>query len=181
MKRIVLAFTTFVALAQCGCEQKPPAPPAGANPGAGGNNPRVAPSVKPTPDGETNSAGSTHAAGASHDGEIVELGTTVIGEITVRASRDKGEIKPGGDAAFDVWLTTADGKPATVSAVRIWIGTRDAKGSIKAKAEIEDRQQPNRWHTHAEVPNPLPEGAKLWVEAEQADGKKSAGSFELKP
>lgn len=115
-----------------------------------------------------------------HGGEVVELGTTKIGELTVRASRDKGEIKAGGDAPIDAWLTTSDGKPATVSAVRFWIGTEDAKGSVKAKAEIEEPAQPNHWHTHAEVPSPLPDGAKLWVEIE-VGGQKSVGSLVLNP
>ena len=52
--------------------------------------------------------------------------------------------------------------------------------SVKAKAAIEDPAQPNRWHTHAEIPSPLPEGSALWVEIEIADGATTHSSFDLK-
>ena len=69
---------------------------------------------------------------------------------------------------------------AKATAVRFWIGTEDAKGSVKAKADIENPAEPNRWHTHAEIPNPLPAGCKLWVEIETDTGEKVVGSFDLK-
>ena len=117
-------------------------------------------------------------AAAGHHGPVIELGNTTIGAFSVRASRDQGEIKAGGDAPIDVWLTGSDQK---VVAVRFWIGTQDAKGSVKAKADIEDPKEPNRWHTHAEVPNPLPPDSKLWVEIETEGGQKTSGAFELEP
>ncbi len=103
-----------------------------------------------------------------------------VGDVIVRAARDKGEIKPGDDTPIDVWLTTADGKPATVIAVRLWIGTEDAKGSIKAKADVEDPNQPSHWHTYGEAPEPIPLEAKLWVEIEPTSGSKLVCSFDLK-
>lgn len=48
---------------------------------------------------------------------------------------------------------------------------------MKAKAELEHT---TNWHTHAEVPNPLPAGAKLWVEIEAEGGAKYVVSFDLK-
>jgi len=116
------------------------------------------------------------AAGqAGHGAEAIELGTTKLGELSVRASRDKGEIKAGGDAPIDAWIDGGVGKGVT--AVRFWIGTQDAKGSIKAKAEIED----GKWHTHVEVPDPLPAEGKLWVEVESTGGTKQALGFDLRP
>jgi hypothetical protein len=109
-----------------------------------------------------------------HSGEVVELGSAVIDAFNVRASRDKVEFKAGGDAPVDVWIDGGVGQGVT--AVRFWIGVQDAKGSIKAKAAIED----GKWHTHVEIPSPLPEGSKLWVEVETSGGKKSPGSFDLK-
>lgn len=119
-----------------------------------------------------------HATG--HGLGVIDLGTAKVNELVVRASRDKGEIKPSGDAPIDVWISMADGKPAAVSAVRFWIGTEDAKGSIKAKAEIEDQKEPNRWHTHAEVPDSSAAESRLWVELEMPSGQKSKTSFDLK-
>ncbi len=160
---------TFVAILVCAtaalaCERKPTAPPAPAH-----NHDAPAPT----------STAPTAPPAAGHHRDPIALGQATVGDLTVRASRDAGEIKPAGDAPIDVWLTTADGQPATVSAVRLWIGTEDAKGSVKARADIEDPAQPNHWHTHAEVPDPLPEGSRLWVEIERPDGAKTAASFDL--
>ena len=115
-----------------------------------------------------------------HGGEALELGSTKIGTFDVRAARDKGDIKPGGEAPIDLWLTTADGKPAAVRVVRIWIGLEDAKGSLKAKAEIEDPKDMSHFHTHAEIPDPLSADSKLWVEIEDEKDARSVGSFALK-
>lgn len=110
---------------------------------------------------------------AGHGGAIIELGSTTVDGMSVKATRLKGEIKPGGDAPVDVWI---DGGLGNATAVRFWIGTEDAKGSVKAKAEVED----GKWHTHTNVPDPLPAGSKLWVEVESKEGKKSVIAFELK-
>ena len=129
-----------------------------------------------TPPAKTDAA--THAdSSAGHGGPIVELGTATIGSFSVRASRDQGEIKPGGDAPIDVWLTGGD--ISKVTAVRFWIGTEQGDQFVKAKADIEIPSEPNHWHTHAEVASPLPAGSKLWVEIE-VDGQKHTGSFDLK-
>lgn len=122
----------------------------------------------------------TSPAPAGHGGAVVELGEMTVDGMKIKASRDKGEIKAGRDAPIDVWVMTPDGKPVTVAAVRFWIGTEDAKGSIKAKSEIEDPKEPNHWHTHAEVPDPLQPGAKLWVEVEVKPNEKKTASFDLK-
>ncbi|HYD48497.1 MAG TPA: hypothetical protein VEB21_09125 [Terriglobales bacterium] len=99
----------------------------------------------------------------------------------MKATRDEGAIKAGGDAPINVWIDPADAAAAAkVVAVRFWIGTEDAKGTTKAKADIEDPKDPNRWHTHAEVPDPLPAGSKLYVEIEDDKGAKTVASFDLK-
>lgn len=113
-----------------------------------------------------------------HSGPVIELGTAHAGSFSCIVTRDGGAITPGGDAAFDATVTSASD---TAVAVRFWIGAEDAKGSIKAKADIEDPTgSPFRWHTHAEVPAPLPEGTKLWVEIETESGEKLLVSFDLK-
>lgn len=124
--------------------------------------------------------GHDHADGNAHEGDghadehdhgpTTQLGEQVVGAYTVKASRDGGLVA-GKDAPIDVWVTGA-----AVSKVRFWIGSEDAAGSIKAKAEIER----DNWHTHAEVPDPLPAGSRLWVELEAADGAKTLVGFDLK-
>ncbi len=175
MSRIFLIATAMLAIAPLGCEKKP-SPPAAARTSDGG-----AAAKKDDHNGHDHAAGDAHADETSghkddghHSGEVIALGETKIGEWTVRASRDKAEIKPGGEASIDVWVN--GGKGEGVTSVRLWIGTADAKGSIKAKADIES----DKWHSHTEVPNPMPEDAKLWVEIESAKGEKLPGSFDLK-
>jgi len=163
-----LAATLIVALGLmiAGCEKKSEAP-SGSGTTESPKAPAKANAEKPD----------AAAPAGGHHGAVIELGNATIGAFNVRASRDQGEIKAGGDAPIDVWLTGSSDK---VLSVRFWIGTQDAKGSVKAKADIEDPKEPNHWHTHAEVPNPLPPGSKLWVEIENGAGQKTSGSFDLK-
>lgn len=114
-----------------------------------------------------------------HGGAVVELGDTTLGVFRVRATRNEGEIKAGGDAPIDVWLTGGSGSEK-VPAVRFWIGTQDAKTSVKAKASIENPKEPNHWHAHVEVPNPIPTDSRLWVEIELDGGRTTSASFALK-
>jgi hypothetical protein len=132
--------------------------------------------------GDGHDHGHEHADGDVHEGgqggmdhshgPTVELGEQVAGALTVKASRDGG-VTPGGEMPVDIWVT---GGSARVNSVRFWIGLESGKGSVKAKAELEA----DNWHTHAEVPSPLPEGSKLWVAIELGDDTKSTVSFDLK-
>ena len=183
MKNVFLLATLFLAVVVNGCEktQEKAAPKEDAK-AAASNPPATAKPISPKKDEhgheghghEANDKPAASGAASGHGGEVIALGTTKLGAFEVRASRDKGEIKPGGDAPIDVWIDGGVGKGVT--AVRFWIGTDDAKGSIKAKADIED----GKWHTHVVVPSPLPAGSKLWVEVEESGGKKTHGSFDLK-
>ena len=116
---------------------------------------------------------------AGHGGPVIPLGTATIGPFNVVATRDQGQIVAGMDAPVDLTVTPADGSTAKPAAVRFWIGAQDARRSVKARAEIENPAEPNRWHTHAEIPNPLPEDTRLWVEIEDESGATSVGSFDL--
>lgn len=115
-------------------------------------------------------------AGSGHHGKPVPLGNTKIGDYDVRAARDEGAMTPGSDSPIDVWLT---GDISKVTAVRFWIGTEGGEESIKARADIEDPDEPNHWHTHAEIPDPMPARSQLWVEIETAAGS-SMSAFDLK-
>lgn len=152
------------------------------------------PSANPTPDAHADTAHDDHAHDdhvhgpngehleqmAGHGGPVIELGSATIGAFNAVATRDQAQIVAGKDAPIDVTVTPLAGGSAKATAVRFWIGTEDAKGSVKAKADIENPAEPNRWHTHAEIPNPIPDGAKLWVEIEDDQGARTAGSFDLK-
>ena len=154
---------TFVSLLVVGmlviaaCDQKAPAPA--------------------EPKAQQNKKADCHDEHDHGAGPPIELGVATAAGFTIKAARDNFPIKPACDAPTDVWIT---GGSAKVKAVRFWIGTEDAKGSIKALAEIENPAEPNHWHTHAEIPDPIPAGSKLWVEVEAEGGAKGTASFDLK-
>lgn len=132
---------------------------------------QAAPASTPVP-ASTGKDAHGHDHGDDHDhGPTTQLGEVIVEGYVIKASRDGG-ITPGGDAPIDVWIT---GGSAKVNAVRLWIGTQDAKGSMRAKAELEE----DHWHTHVEVPKPMPEASKLWVEIEREAGEKVFASFAL--
>ncbi len=126
----------------------------------------------------TNQNEAKHDAG--HGGPVIDLGTATIGGFSAKVTRDQGDIVAGKDAPIDVTVTPAAGTQTKVAAVRFWIGIEDGSGSVKAKSEIENPAEPNRWHTHAEIPDPLPPGSKLWVEVEDDSGTRNVASFDLK-
>ena len=138
--------------------------------------------AKPTGGGAAadagHSGGDHHAPG--HGGAVIDLGAVTVVGFAVKATRDEGSIEAGGDAPIDVTITGADGEGRKVTAVRFWVGLRDAKGSVKARADIENPNEPNRWHTHAEVPDPLPGGSRLWIEIELDQGGPLVADFDLR-
>jgi hypothetical protein len=172
------AVTAFVA-----CSKSPTG--SGAGPGAGAANDHADHDDHVHDDAHAHANGDADDHGHGHGGSVIELGTMTIGLFTVRATRDAGEVRPGGDVAIDAWVTLGNGggsgagAAGHVRAVRLWIGLDTAAGSVKARAEIEDPAAPDRWHTHAEVPSPLPPGSQLWVEIESDDGAKHAAPFKL--
>jgi hypothetical protein len=124
--------------------------------------------------GESTPSGAAPAASqqaASGEHKRTPIGETTMSGLKLVATMDE-PVKPGGEGAFDLVIT--GGKP---KAVRFWVGTEDAKGSVKAKAEEETT---DNWHTHAEVPDPLPPGSKFWVEVEPPTGEPFKVSFDLK-
>lgn len=180
----VLVVGSIASLGGCDKKTEAPAPvkPTGATstPPAAVTPPPTAKPPAAKPDDHAHAPGEKddghdHADGDMHDdhGPTVELGSSAIGAFQVKASRDGG-IKAGGESPVDLWLTPSAG--AKVGAVRAWIGTQDAKGSIKAKMDLEK----DNYHNHVEIPNPLPTGAMLWVEIEDDKGLKTTGSFALK-
>lgn len=117
-------------------------------------------------------AGHDHA-GHAH-GPTAAVGTVTIGATTVAASAS-GTMAIGKAWHIELKLTPAQPAP---KAVRIWIGAENARGSVKAKAELEHAAE-GEYSTHVEVPAPLPADAKLWVAIEAADGQSAKGSIAL--
>jgi len=107
-----------------------------------------------------------------HHGPTTELGEQSAGGFTVKASRD-GDAVAGHDVPIDVWIT---GGASKVRTVRFWIGTKEGRGSTKAKAELER----DNWHTHVDAPDPMPAGSRLWIEIETEAGERVLADFDLK-
>lgn len=176
MRFLNVTVVLLVSVALTACERAPQERAQATPPPATAPAADTAPKSAPTA-ADAGHEGHDHApkpVKPGHSGETIELGTADVAGHGVRASRDKGEIKPGGDSPVDVWIDGGTGKD--VSVVRSWIGTQDGKGSMKAKADVED----GRWHTHVEIPDPLPAQSKVWVEFETKDGQKQTASFDLK-
>ncbi|QOV90694.1 hypothetical protein [Humisphaera borealis] len=121
----------------------------------------------------TSGTQATPAAKENHPNQVV-IGELATNGLKIKAMQDE-PVKPGGEGAFDLQITgyPAGGKP---KAVRFWVGSESGEGSAKAKAEEET---PDNWHTHAEVPKPIPAGSKFWAEIEPATEDKFKVSFEL--
>lgn len=152
-----LAIVACIAsLAACDRKADPTAPAAGA-------------AQPPRPDSGAPADDDSHGHGTA---PAIPLGEQTVNGFTVRASRDGG-ITPGKDAPIDVWVT---GGNARVAAVRFWIGARDGRGSLRARAQLER----DNWHTHVEIPDPLPPDSMLWVEIESEGGETTIAGFDLK-
>lgn len=104
-----------------------------------------------------------HGHGTPHD-----LGTVAVGAATMKVVLS-GEADH--NPALDVTVTEG----ATPTAIRAWIGSADGRGSTKAKLAGGGAA----FHGHLRSPDPLPEGAALWIEAEDANGGTAKASLPL--
>jgi hypothetical protein len=80
-----------------------------------------------------------------------------------------GDFHDDKEITFDVKLIDAKTDP---KALRVWIGTEDAKGSEKATLT----KKTTTFGGIAKVPTPLPAETKVWVEIE-TDSGVSKGSY----
>lgn len=123
--------------------------------------------AKPAAKAGEGKAGGDH--GDHGHGEGGAIGTATIGAWSVTVS---GEVKAGSEAHLDIKLSGSAAKPA---AVRVWIGSQDGKGAMKQKADGDGAE----FHAHADVPNPIPANAKLWIEIDDGKGGKAVGGFPI--
>lgn len=122
-------------------------------------------------DGHDHAKPAAGNAGGDHGhGEGGAIGTVTIGVWTVKVS---GEVKAGSEAHLDIELS---GSTAKAAVVRVWIGSQDGKGVMKQKADGDGKD----YHAHADVPNPIPADAKLWIEIDDGKGGKSVGGIAIK-
>jgi hypothetical protein len=137
------------------------------NNATGGNTP-----AQNTPAQNTGAGGDKPAGHAR-----LPIGEKTVNGLKFVATMDEPiKAAGGGEGAFDLVITgyPAGQKP---KAVRFWVGNEAGDGSVKAKA---DEETPDNWHTHAEVPKPLPAGSKFWAEVEPATGAAFKVSFDPK-
>jgi hypothetical protein len=159
MKKFLLPAFLGLAVVFAGCKEDDVVQTGGSRSGPSGSS--AAPAV------------TQPGAGASEEDhhDHIPIGEQTVGGFKLVAAAE-APVKPGGEGGFDLVIT--GGKP---NAVRFWVGTEDARGSVKAKAEEETA---GTWHGHTEVPDPLPPGSKFWAEIEPPTGEKFSVSFDLK-
>lgn len=104
--------------------------------------------------------------GHSH-ADRTALGEVKVGDHTVGVFQI-AKIEPGKEGDFDLDFQAGRGLP---SAVRGWIGLESGHGALKVRFE---KETDSRMHGHPEVPKPLPEGSKLWIEIEGTAGTSKA-------
>jgi hypothetical protein len=109
-----------------------------------------------------------------HDHDEVALGKFDIGGLMVEASQGHGAVEAGKEGHLVIKLPYSD-QGATV--VRAWIGTEDRTMSSAGKGDYAASHDDFDIHTLA--PDPLPAGAKWWLEIEKPDGTKVVGSMPL--
>ena len=109
--------------------------------------------------------GHQHGKGEKHKLGKKTVGGIVVSVITI------GEVEAGGHVDFDIKLYDVKTEP---KAVRVWIGTEDGNGSTKAEGKKE-----KTYTGEVQVPKPIPEGSKLWVEIETESGtEKGAWDYD---
>jgi len=117
----------------------------------------------------TSPATATGSAPMGDHGEPHVLGSVTLAGHTVEVVQE-GEVVAGKEAAFDLRFGKSDQPLPTA---RVWIGVQSGTGSMKARLTKESAFV---LHGHVEVPDPIPEGAMVWVEIEDA-GTKLQNSF----
>ncbi|MEE2753964.1 MAG: hypothetical protein VX910_08285 [Candidatus Latescibacterota bacterium] len=107
-----------------------------------------------------------------HEHDEIALGNHDIGGMQVEAAQGHGNVEPGKEGHLVIKLPYNDNGETTV---RTWIGTEDRTLFSVGKGEYGPSH--DDYDIHAVAPDPLPDGAKWWVEIEKPDGSKAVGSL----
>ena len=134
--------------------------------------------------GHSHGDGSDHSHGPSDDGSdqhgggehedehpVEALGVVEIGGLAVELAQGHGAVEAGKESHLVVKLLESD---AGATTVRAWIGTEDRLGSYVGKGEY--ARDHDDYDVHAVAPDPLPEGARWWIELERPEGTRLVGS-----
>lgn len=116
-------------------------------------------------------SGSLAAAddGHNHDdhghGPKQSLGLATVGDVQFDLAY-AGALTPGSEVHLEM---SAKPESASFTTIRVWIGLENGRGSEKARAEAEAGHA-GHWSAHVAVPKPLPEGSRLWIQTQVAQG-----------
>lgn len=109
-----------------------------------------------------------------HEHEEIALGTYDVSGISVEAAQGHGKVEDGKEGHLVIKLPYNDNGETVV---RAWIGTEDRTLSAVGKGEYAPSH--DDYDIHAVAPDPLPAGAKWWLEIEKPDGTDAVGSIPL--
>lgn len=108
-----------------------------------------------------------------HEGEPVVVGKGKAGDYEIEVTQI-GKVEKG-EGVLEVKV---GGLAKGAATVRAWAGDAEAKGAVKAKGTyIADE---DAFDIHVETADPLPAGAKWWIEVEPTGGKAVTASFDIK-
>ncbi|MEX0654651.1 MAG: hypothetical protein WDZ31_02015 [Phycisphaeraceae bacterium] len=157
----LLAVLSIAGLTLLGCDQQqPPAEQDTASPDAHAHE-----------DHEAHDHHEGESDGGVHGGPKHELGSTEVGPYAVTVTQ-VGAVEAGGPGTFEIVL---DDEAAAPEAIRAWVGNEQAVGSVKVRAV--DRG--DFFDADLQVPDPMPEESRLWVEIQTDDGQRHTGSLDL--
>lgn len=153
MKLNTLIALATLALLGAGCD----------NSGGGGQTPA-----------QNDQPAVTNGDDHGHEHEEVALGKFDIDGVMVEAAQGHGNVEAGKEGHLVIKLPYKDDG---ATEVRAWIGTEDRTASSVGKGEYAPSH--DDYDIHAVAPDPLPVGAKWWIEIAKPDGTKVVGSFPL--
>ena len=106
-----------------------------------------------------------HEASVDIVGHELKVGDSVL---SVQAD---GTASPG--AVIDIHVTHVSGPMP--EAIRMWYGPKSGDGAMKIKAHTHGEV----WHGHADCPGTLTSQDMLWIEMEDAEGKRVATGMKV--
>ena len=118
----------------------------------------------PGPDGHTHDD-----EGDDHHGDPHPLGKLIVEGYQFEVVQF-GESQPGKEIAVELTLTEG----AEPTSIRTWVGTNTGVGARKAKAE---KEEGGHYHAHVELPPAILPNHALWIEVQEASGKRVKASL----